>query len=494
MGNLEQLRNFLFREVSIATNPDDVLDTYIFCNLNELTDTFLNLLIYQPQEKEIEETGKKILPALLQFSNDTIEVERLNTAIENIATGFESFLKLIAELKYGNSEPLKYKGNGVQYLGLLSTTMGKLLEGKVEKVNPRDNSIPNLLAPIVTFSYTSVNIRDKIYDNIRQLRNEVHLTPSRSMNELFKHFRDCISAYFFAIEENIAIIRPFVDPVFGYLQNLKTDYERQNNFFVNIDSEESIESSKEWADLEVLEIFENRNGGDKEIIKMPVLKAIEDNSCLWLIGEPGSGKTTSIQAYLFYEANKILNNGFLKDKKIPIIVEARLLTTSISIKEYILNSTKIDLQNFNSLIRNDNLKIFIDGINELPNEIQVNIQKEIESMLLDFEDLSLIISSRRYGFTKILDFKIFELLPLSIEQIEIYINKYISNQNKATTIFDQIVQSDGLLLDFARNPMLLKMIIQVGVRGQMQSNFGLLFKRFIEWIYEREKEKKVQFN
>jgi len=494
MYDFEKIKSFLIKETSFAVNPGNTLQTFNFLNLNELIDTFLLLLQYKSQEKELEETGNKILNAISLFSNDIIEVERLNIGIENLATAFESYLKIIAELKYSKNEPVKFYGDSVNYLGLISTTMGNLLLGKVAKVSPTNNSVPQIYAPIVTFSYSLTTIEDNIYENVRKLRNEVHTTPSRSLVDVFKHFRDCISAYYFALQENLVIIRPYIDSIFTFLEASKVTYEKQNNLFINIDSGEyRLVDDIDWTELDVVEKIENESDS-VEIVKEPVLTTLETNSCLWLIGEPGSGKTTSLQAYLYYETKKILASGYINSERIPVIIEARLFNSATTLLEFVSNTTKISKNIISNLLLNDNLKFLIDGINELPHEIQISIQKDVKALRLEYEDMSTIISSRRYGFSKILDFKVYELLPLTIDQIENYIKKYIKDSNKSQRIFNQILQADELIMDFARNPMLLKMLIQVGVKEQIQSNFGLLFQKFINEIFVREKEKILQID
>jgi len=84
--------------------------------------------------------GSKTLTALSAFASTSLDLSTLPNALEDLATGFESFLKKITTVKYGE-DTIKLRGDGVNYVGLLHTPIGELLLGKVGKI-PKSNAPP----------------------------------------------------------------------------------------------------------------------------------------------------------------------------------------------------------------------------------------------------------------------------------------------------------------------------------------------------------------
>ena len=122
----------------------------MFRATDELVDVLFKYLEFSTDEKLVAGVGQKVLSALKNVFEAHIDVSKLPGALEDLSTAFESYLKKVAVIKAKN-DLIKLLGDGVAYLGLVHTPLGGLLEGKVAKSNPRNNSIPTLLAPIVTF-------------------------------------------------------------------------------------------------------------------------------------------------------------------------------------------------------------------------------------------------------------------------------------------------------------------------------------------------------
>lgn len=498
------IKAFLLKECTLAHNPNDFYDTYRFANSDELIETLLSLLLYNLDDDNLKEAGNKILSAINMFSSNILEVDKLNDGLEKLSTGFESLLKIIAILKYGETKPTVINGDGLNYLGYINSPLGKLLEGEVAKSNRFNKLIPPLKAPLVTFSYTSPYIRDVTYNFVRNLRNEIHLAPAKGLDKILIEFKNCIAAYLFAIEENIIPIRPKIDPVFNYMQIAERDFHQLSDYFVDLDSESTLEINKlelpsldalEWLnDLTIKKGPINDEYKDTLVAKTPITEIFENKKRFWLIGEPGSGKTTSFQIGVLRGVQKILNTGKIDEERIPIYIPARLINETYSIKKFIRHSLKINDNILDLLLIQDKVKIILDGINEMSESLQLIVQSEIQNLINEYEELAIAISSRRYGFTRVLNFPVYELLPLSVTQIEIYIKQYIKVPQEAEALIQQLRQADDLIIDFAKNPLLLRMLIQVGIKEQIQPNFGLLFDKFIHWILEREKKKGEQIN
>ncbi len=145
----------------------------------------------------------------------------LPNALEDLATGFESFLKKIAIVKY-EGDTIKLRGDGVHYVGLLHTPLGALLEGKVGKSAKSNASL--LLSPVVTFAYDDKSIRSSIYNYTRLVRNGVHISEQKSLFDIMRLFSIVMAGYLLATEENLCLIREKTDPLFRYLKHFQESF------------------------------------------------------------------------------------------------------------------------------------------------------------------------------------------------------------------------------------------------------------------------------
>jgi hypothetical protein len=170
------ITRFLHEELHQVEHPLDPGQTHRFDHTGELVELLIQFLLYPVADEDVARLPDKVLSAFEAF-RDRRNAAELAQAIDDIATGFERLLKKIACVRYAK-DPLSLRGDGVQYAGLLKTTLGGLLLGLVGKTNPRDRSIPDLRAPVVTFTTGGTDIRSALYEYARRLRNDIHLAKS----------------------------------------------------------------------------------------------------------------------------------------------------------------------------------------------------------------------------------------------------------------------------------------------------------------------------
>lgn len=502
---MEQIKNLINKELETIYNPD-TNEIFHFNHLDELVDFLVFFIEFPCNEPKLDNLGTKVIGAFNSFAQENIDVHNLTLALEDLATGFESFLKKIAIYKFKDSPELIY-GDGTNYLGLISTTLGSILRGKVAKKDPRNRSIPELNALTVNFNSSSQSISNVIYTYSNNLRNEIHLSPSKSIFDLIKNFQYITAAYLFALEENIKILRSLIDPKFINLEKLKRDFILWESNFIELESKEKTDNTFTFPNLEVSEWqdsitddgllpslptvdneFEEINIESPE--KKSVIDLFQHSDTFWLIGEPGSGKTTTLQSVAFQRAKEILDLGYINQNQ-PVFIKANIYHRKFGFKKQITELLGINPSEFDSLIQNGEILILIDGINEIPELEYEFAVKEIKQLINRFPEINLVLSSRKYGFLNHFNIPVYELLPLTDEMIISYLEKNLPQSLDANNHLRNFLYSNSQLMELARNPLLLQMLSKILFTGNLPTNQGQLFKQFTDWIISREEQKKT---
>lgn len=500
-----EIIDLLTSQVFSAQNPNNPNDIHTFANIEELVETFIQFLKFPSHEPSLERGGSKVLEAFSIFAAPALDTHKLPSALEDLATGFESYLKKIAVLRY-ECDTVKLHGDGINYLGLLHTTLGPLLEGKVAKVNPRDTSIPILNAPVVTFTYRRSNIRETIYDRVRILRNEIHEASQKSYLDLFRLFQIAAAGYLFALEENFCLIRQRVDPLFSYLMMLEEEFKKLERKYVELAGEERKPLLESWPDLQAFEWKDEIDEYPEEVFpwekleenievdlnptqtssQTSVIILANTQHRFWLIGEPGAGKTTTIQRIAWLRAKDLLDSCYLL-KPCPIIIKANQYDKSYPFRKIISDQVKISQTKIDELLHKGKLWLLIDGWNEIATSEQEYAFRDLQHILNEF-DVPVLLSSRKYGFKHHFDIPIFEILPLNEQLIQEYLERNMPTPEQGKRMFEQLISAKSLLLDFATNPLMLRMLIRVSKDGTLPANRGQLFKLFIKWFFNREEK------
>ena len=500
----KHVKNYLIREVSSIENPNDPTDIYVFPHLEELVEVLVRLLEYQCNEEALERVQEKVFGGLRIFAGVPLEPERMPEALEDLATGFEAFLKKIAVVRYG-VDSVEFRGDGTNYLGLLHTTMGNLLSGRVEKANPRDRTLPNLHAPVVSFSYGEDNIRDSVYNRTRLLRNQVHTAPTRTILDLMRLFRITAAAYLLAVEENINHIRKKIDPLFMYLSKLEERFSFWDSRYIDLSGEERTIRLEDWPDLQVFEWHDDYDEFAAEAVSLEDLvegsdlddrkgantsshsaaRLIKDSGRLWLIGEPGAGKSTTLQRAACLQARELLAVGYLI-KPCPIYLSASQFDANHSFLTMICDQLGVDNDDVMKWMSSGVIWLIVDGLNEVLPRVQSDAHRELKRFTTRYPELHLHISSRKYGFIKFVDVPVFELLPLTDRMIQDFLGRNLV-EGSHEDLFSQLTVLPRLK-DFARNPLMLRMLTLVAGTGEFPTNRGQLFHLFMKWIFSRERK------
>lgn len=454
--------------------------------------SFLTYEVDEPTLLRVKQTFESSFKKIIESN-----IEDFPSAIELLATNFESFIKKIAFIKYKNDYPEFWIGDEV-YKGISKSNFGELLKSSLF---PKEEIANEAIAPK---PYPSIlldfkGIKQAIYDETRKIRNNVHIAKDYSSIELVTSLNVVLGAYLLAVEDNIDFLKSKLLDEYKELSKKINNAElrRIDKQYIELIGVENVEFesrvteisnySQLLTSIDNLDIEAERNDeafeSDLSNTKTDtIINIVKRNKSFALIGKPGSGKTTTIKKVFYQLATEFLEST--EEKVYPILIDANTYNFENSFAKLIKNEIKSDsIEEFEV---KHSLLILIDGLNELNEAYRANATAEIKYLLKNNEDVVFIISSRKHGYKPILNLPIFELNELTEYQIKEFVFKILGDKN-GCNLWESILQNKGIYqLDF--NPLYLKMIIKVFQikNGKLPRNKGLLYKIFCEIILERE--------
>lgn len=276
--------------------------------------------------------------------------------------------------------------------------------------------------------------------------------------------------------------------------------------------------------------FSNKSG--ESLYSEADLLGLEQN--LFLLGDPGSGKTTTIkrlvQILLSPEESHINSRKMI----FPLVVILREHSPDISLHEILCSrlqlvkycwsrkdlefSTEVDrlssiyigriplrealpriLDTFRPLI-------FIDGLDEVDSNQRNNIEVEISRLARRLRTTRIIVSCRSGDFTRLVEgFDVLEICPLTQQQIERIAEKWLPDPRAFFSAVEKFPSQD-----FLDRPLLLAQLIVIfGRAGYLPDQPATIYKRMLllllrDWDEERgiarrsayadfEREQKYEF-
>lgn len=218
-----------------------------------------------------------------------------------------------------------------------------------------------------------------------------------------------------------------------------------------------------------------------------IIKIANDTRHLELVGQPGSGKTMTLLKILYNNAKLALQGG--PSQKIPFYIHANEFRTDNTFLDILSN--EINREWVSEQLARGQLQLLIDGLNEIADQYKREAYEEINFLLTEYAQNSVIISERKVNFERRFDIPVFELIDLNESQIHSFIKNY------AGEYFDEIwrqLKRKKDMLQLACSPLTLKMILSVSKCGIIPQNRGLLYHHFVHSLLQREKGKWQQVN
>jgi hypothetical protein len=494
--------NSMFKEFALENlkslpHPTARNKAVILNDLSSLCDLLIQFINFEVNEDSLQRIRSNFENHFDKIYN--LDKKELASAIEGLATNFESFLKKIALIKFDDAVAWNGSDN---YKGIKKCTLFELIEGKASKVDPRIDGpeFKDFPLPIVNNSGTSKGILDFVRS---ELRNSVHSANPYSRTQLIQYSNLVLGAYLIAINDNLDFFKKKFFPEFSYLEGIISNKEYSNlgKHYIDLYGKEDVFDFDNIAieQLDGYKLIESLNIIEEEQIEEDVLleDSIEevaridsvvniskDTKRFILVGEPGSGKTTSLLKILIENAIGILNgsNGY----RLPIYIKA----SSYSLINSFVNliSNEVNFMSFEDLHSKHKILILIDGLNEIKDDFKINAVNDLKELLSKYNDIDFIITSRKYEFFNPFNLSVYELRKLNENQIKQLIENVLDIE-KGQKLWIQ-VEKNKQILDLASNPLMLMMIIKVSSlkNNEIPPNKGLLYKLFNDAILIREQK------
>jgi HEAT repeat protein/predicted MPP superfamily phosphohydrolase len=265
---------------------------------------------------------------------------------------------------------------------------------------------------------------------------------------------------------------------------------------------------------------EERGKGEEKIERLSMLEGLHKYASqhVLLVGRPGSGKSTALVRLLeegercrgAREAGETLERTPLNPPlvrgeedlnslapplirgvggvKIPVLVELRYYRTSILdlIQDFLQRhdpNLTVDAETLKSWLRQGQLLLLVDGLNELPSE---EARRDLQKFRQDYQRTTpMIFTTRDLGVGGDLDIaKKLEMQPLSEAQMQEFVRAYLPQQGE-----QMLRQLGSRLRELGQTPLLLWMLCSLfKTIGKVPPNLGLVFRQFAQSYYDKLKQ------
>jgi len=257
--------------------------------------------------------------------------------------------------------------------------------------------------------------------------------------------------------------------------------------------------------IHVMHVLHSRNRLNAGDGPQTVLDAIRVHRKLILVGDPGSGKTTTALKVAYDLAERLKADVSLP---IPVVVPLRELSPRVDLTTLIRNSLarhglclKPEIVEQLTL-SSDCLYLILEGINEIGRAArEAGIEAELAQVVHTVRG-GVLVTTRREGYDPQLfqGLPAVEILPLSRFGMETFLREHfpdVAEQLLAeleSTPHEEKHRSASLL-ELARNPLLLTMLAVVYRDSRkLPSNLGELLETFTTYIIRRESQKGSRYS
>ena len=221
--------------------------------------------------------------------------------------------------------------------------------------------------------------------------------------------------------------------------------------------------------------------GQARFKDIEITQALQEHEAFVILGQPGAGKTTTLQKIGFEQARAILAG-----EELPIPLFVRLPQQAGRTPEKFLAEewNRFSGSLFEDQYTGGRLLILVDGINELP---RANREQQLKAWRLFVDEAlqlghQVVFTGREMDYFNLLDLPRVLVKPLDPERIRDYLVR-----RDAVGLYDQITDLQNRLWELAGNPFYLNVLVDAYQSNHQQlTNRGRLMEWFIQECFKRE--------
>lgn len=212
-----------------------------------------------------------------------------------------------------------------------------------------------------------------------------------------------------------------------------------------------------------------------------------------LLGEAGSGKTTTLERIVLNFAERRLAQ---KEGVIPVHLKLSSWQAKESFINFIRSQWSFASEPLTSL-ENGYATLYLDGLNEIGNDTDTRVQQLREWLTSKPQSKKIIVTCRTDDYLLgefDLNIPIVKIESMEESKIRLFSKKYLDRIGKSSELFlSRLFSSDetgksSSLVKLASNPfMLTALIISYASSDDLPKNKGLLTKRLVESLWKRER-------
>ncbi|MGD0584569.1 MAG: NACHT domain-containing protein [Oryzomonas sp.] len=196
---------------------------------------------------------------------------------------------------------------------------------------------------------------------------------------------------------------------------------------------------------------------DSEPLIINALNKIPSSNNIIIEGTVGQGKSI----FLRYLCSQELTNG----NRLPIFLQLRKIIVGETLKEKlfsVFDSLNFDINDelFDYLAKEDKLVLFLDGFDEISENIVAGVGAEIEHLSQKYNKLKIVITSRpKSGLENSQYFDVYKLAPLTQNDHKPFLHKLIKDIKKVNEVEEAIKKSDTNIFELLRTPLMMTLLI-----------------------------------
>ena len=277
-------------------------------------------------------------------------------------------------------------------------------------------------------------------------------------------------------------------------ESIKKENLKNNDFenYISLEIDKSAKQFNKFVPLSLKKLTNKNSTNESNNFIDDILD--KNNNRIRILGQGGSGKTTTLEFLLHKNILKYRDNQ--TNFKLPVIVYLSNLKSNETILEHIATKINVSIEYLNELIETNNLILLFDGINEIVEnrESKRNKLQEISNLIDKYPKLFIIVTDR-YEFdtyqSNMFDLPTFLIQKLAPQQINDFVAKYCDNSKELTDHVLKVLETKQNIQDLILRPLLLTRAIEIIKNdSDLPEMEGQIIEKFIDGLLRREKNEK----